>query len=116
MRLLLALALVAFVGAQDSTVYKPGDGVLLPQVTKQVKAEYTNEAMQNRIEGRVVLDVVVLADGAVGDVEVTESLDSVYGLDKNAAAAMRQWQFKPGQKDGKPVSVLWTIEYTFKIN
>ena len=104
MKLLLALAFVALAGVQDTTIYTPGDGVSLPQPTKQVKAEYTSEAMQNRIEGKVGLDVVVLGDGAVGDVKVTESLDTVYGLDKNAVAAMKQWVFKPGMKDGKAVA------------
>jgi hypothetical protein len=58
MRVLLALTLLAATaGMQDpSTVYKPGDGVSLPQVTKQVKAEYTQEATANRIEGKVGLD------------------------------------------------------------
>ena len=88
----------------------------LPQPTRQVRAEYTSEARQNRIEGNVVLDVVVLADGAVGDVSVKESLDSVYGLDKNAVAATKQWQFKPGTKDGKPVAVrvAAVIKFTLK--
>ena len=105
MKLLLALAFVAVAGVQDSTIYTPGNGVSLPQPTKQVKAEYTTEAMQNRIEGKVGLDVVVLAEGTVGDVKVSESLDTVYGLDKNAVAAMKQWEFKPGMKDGKAVAV-----------
>jgi TonB family protein len=105
MKLLLALALVALAGVQDSTIYTPGDGVSLPQPTKQVKAEYTPEATQNRIEGKVGLDTVVLANGTVGDVKVTESLDTVHGLDKNAVAAMKQWEFKPGMKDGKAVAV-----------
>jgi hypothetical protein len=87
MKLLLTLALAALVGVQDPPkIYAPGDGVSLPQVTKQVKAEYTAEAMQNRIEGKVGLDTVVLADGKVVDVNVAESLDSIYGLDKNAVA------------------------------
>jgi TonB family protein len=105
MKLLLALAAVAFFGVQDSTVYSPGDGVSLPQVTRQVKAEYTPEAMQNRIEGKVGLDVVVQSDGKVGDVKVVESLDTIYGLDVNAVKAMKQWEFKPGMKDGKAVAV-----------
>ena len=115
MKLLFALALVALVGAQDATVYTPGDGVSLPQVTKQVKAEYTQEAMQNRIEGKVGLDAVVLADGKVGDVTVTESLDTIYGLDKNAVAAMKQWEFKPGTKDGKPVAVRIAVLINFTL-
>jgi TonB family protein len=104
-KLLIALAIVAFAGVQDSTVYEPGNGVSLPQVVNEVRAEYTSEARQNRIEGKVVLEVVVLSDGKVGDVKVVESLDSVYGLDTNAVKAMKQWVFKPGTKDGKPVAV-----------
>ena len=115
MKLLLALALVAFAGVQDLTIYSPGNGVSLPQVVKQVKAEYTSEAMQNRIEGKVGLDTVVLADGKVGEVTVTESLDSIHGLDKNAVAAMKQWEFKPGTKDGKAVAVRVHVQITFTL-
>jgi TonB family protein len=116
MKLLFALAVAALVGVQDSpTVYAPGDGVSVPQVTKQVKAEYTPEATQNRIEGKVGLDTVVLADGKVGDVKVTESLDTIYGLDKNAVAAMKQWEFKPGMKDGKAVAVRVHVMINFTL-
>ena len=115
MKLLLALAFVALAGVQDTTIYTPGDGVSLPQPTKQVKAEYTTEAMQNRIEGKVGLEVVVLAEGTVGDVKVSESLDTVYGLDKNAVAAMKQWEFKPGMKDGKAVAVRVHVVINFTL-
>jgi periplasmic protein TonB len=116
MKVLFALAFVALVGVQDSTIYVPGNGVSLPQVVKQVKADYTEEAKQNRIEGKVGLEAVVLANGTVGDVKVVQSLDSVYGLDKNAVAAMKQWEFKPGTKDNKPVAVRIHVEmaYTLK--
>ena len=115
MKLLLALAFVALAGVQESTVYEPGNGVSLPQVTKQVRAEYTQEAKDNRIAGRVGLEVVVLSDGKVGDVKVTESLDTIYGLDRNAVAAMKQWEFKPGMKDGKPVAVRIYVEMAFTL-
>jgi len=116
MALLIALALTMFAGVQDATVYTPGNGVSLPEVVKQVKAEYTPEAMQNRIEGKVGLDTVVLADGTVGEVKVTESLDTIYGLDDNAVKAMKQWVFKPGMKDGKAVAVRVHVimNYTLK--
>jgi protein TonB len=101
----LALVLVAGgAAAQDATVYKPGNGVSLPQVTRQVQPQYTQEAMSQMIEGEVLLDVVVSPDGSVGEVKVKESLDAVYGLDEEAVKAMKQWQFKPGTKDGKPVA------------
>ena len=115
MKLILALTLVALAGAQDSTVYTPGNGVSLPEVVKRVKADYTQEAMQNRIEGKVVLAAVVMADGGVGDVQVVESLDTIYGLDRNAVAAMKQFTFKPGMKDGKAVNVRIHVEMNFTL-
>jgi protein TonB len=116
MRVLLALVLaVGTAQAQDSTVYKPGNGVSLPQVVKRVNAEYTAEAMRQMIEGTVGLDAVVKADGAVGDVTVTQSLDAVYGLDEQAIKAMKQWQFKPGAKDGKAVAVRVAVIMNFTL-
>jgi protein TonB len=117
MKTLLALALFAAVAhAQTpSTVYDPGNGVTLPRVSKEVKADYTNEARAQRIEGTVLMNVVVVADGSVGDVSVIESLDSAYGLDANAVTAMKQWQFAPGTKDGKPVAVRIVVEMNFAL-
>ena len=117
MKLLCALLLTfAAAGAQDSsTVYSPGNGVSLPQVVKRVRADYTQEAKDHRIVGKVGLDVVVLPDGSVGDVTVTESLDTIYGLDANAVKAMKQWMFKPGMKDGKAVAVRVRVEIAFAL-
>ena len=67
------------------------------------------------IEGEVVLDVVVKSDGAVGDVKVTQSLDAVYGLDQEAIKAMKQWQFKPGMKDGRAVAVRVEVKMRFTL-
>jgi TonB family protein len=106
---------VASAHAQEETVYTPGGGVSLPTVTRQVQPQYTPEAMANRIEGRVGLSAVVLADGIVGEVKVTRSLDSVHGLDESAVKAMKQWEFKPGTKDGKPVAVRVSIDMAFTL-
>jgi periplasmic protein TonB len=106
---------VAAAHAQTETVYTPGDGVSLPTVTKSVVGQYTPEAMANRIEGKVGLSAVVLADGKVGDVKVIRSLDSVHGLDEAAVKAMKQWEFKPGTKDGKPVAVRVAVDMAFTL-
>ena len=112
---LAAVLSVAVAHAQDTQVYDPGNGVTLPQVTKQVRAEYTSEAKQQRIEGNVVLETVVKDDGRVGDVKVSESLDAVYGLDAEAVKAFKQWEFKPGEKDGKPVAVRIHVQMRFAL-
>jgi protein TonB len=57
----------------------------------------------------------VLTNGNVGDVTVTRSLDATYGLDEEAAKAIKQWRFKPGTKDGKPVNVRVEVELTFTL-
>lgn len=94
---------------------RPGKGVTNPVLVKEVHPSYTAEAMRAKIQGSVWLQVVVLADGKVGDVKVTKSLDTVYGLDEQAVKAAKQWTFKPGMKDKKPVPVQVDIEMTFRL-
>ena len=57
-----------------------------------------------RIQGTVLLSVVVLAEDTVGDVAVIRSLDTQTGLDAPAVSAAKQWLFTPGQKDGVAVA------------
>ena len=52
------------------------NGVTLPSPVRTVKAGYTAAAMEARIEGKVLMDVAVLEDGKVGEVKVTQSLDT----------------------------------------
>ena len=115
MKMLVCLvALTAAVAAQDE-VYKPGNGVTLPQVVKTVKAQYTQEAKDAHIEGTALVTAVVKADGTVGEVKIERSLDPTYGLDKSALDATKQWVFKPATRDGKPVAVYVAIEHTFTL-
>ena len=98
------------------TVYEAGtNGVILPTLIRDVRPNYTAEALRNGIQGTVVLSAVVLPDGTVGEVTVTRSLDTTFGLDAQAVLAAKQWLFNPGMKDGRPVAVRVTIEMTFTI-
>jgi protein TonB len=99
-----------------AVVYAVGDaGVAIPTVITEVKPSYTAEAIAARIQGRVLMSAVVLADGAVGDVSVVTSLDTRFGLDAQAIAAAKRWVFSPGTKDGRPVAVRVAIEMTFTL-
>ncbi len=110
------LALIGVASAQEpSSVARPGEGVTAPQIEKEVKPVYTESAKKAGIQGSVGMEVVVLADGTVGDVTVTQSLDKKHGLDDEAVKAVKQWQFVPGKKDGKAVPVLVEIEMTFTL-
>jgi protein TonB len=87
----------------------------MPVPVVRVNPTYTAAARDAKIEGRVMLRVEVGADGTVGDVSVVESLDTVYGLDDQAVAAARQWEFRPATRGGTPVAVEVTLEMTFTL-
>jgi len=92
-----------------------GAGVITPTLILQVKPRYTNDAMRMHIQGTVVVECVVLADGTVGDARIKRSLDAKYGLDEEALLAAKQWRFKPGTLNGKPVPVVVSIELMFSV-
>ena len=96
-------------------IYEPGPDIENPQVLEMVQARYTTEAQRREIEGRVLVSAVVLPDGTVGDVQVVESLDASYGLDRSAVDAARSWRFSPGTREGRPVAVRVIIELTFAL-
>ena len=109
------LALAAIAPVVDQEIFTPKDGVTLPTPVRSVKPGYTAAAMEARIEGTVLLNVVVLDNGNVGEVKVAQSLDVEYGLDTQAVEAAKQWVFKPGTKDGKPVAVRVELQMTFTL-
>lgn len=92
-----------------------GAGVTTPTLILQVKPRYTNDAMRMRIQGSVWVECVVLPDGTVGDARVMRSLDAKYGLDEEALIAAKQWRFRPGTMNGKPVPVVVSIELMFSV-
>jgi TonB family protein len=111
---LLAAASLAPAYAQKSGPYKMNEeGVKAPVLVSEVKPKYTDDAKARRVQGNVELDVVVKSDGTVGDVTVTKSLDP--DLDEQAVKATKQWRFRPGSKDSKPVDVMVQIELTFTL-
>ena len=93
--------------------YRPGSGVTPPRLLREVKAEYTEEARRRAITGDVVLEIVVLRDGSVGDVRVLRGLG--LGLDQRAIAAVKQWRFDPARLRGTPVDVIVEVAVEFTL-
>jgi len=102
-------------GGVGGGIYRPGSGVINPRILREVKPQYTADAMRAKVQGTVLLECVVLADGTVGRIDVVKSLDPTFGLDQEAVRAARQWRFLPGTRFGEPVAVLVTIELTFTL-
>jgi periplasmic protein TonB len=100
-------------GGVGGGVYRIGGGVSAPQLLFKVEPEYSEEARKAKFQGTVVLYVVVDAQGYPRDLRVIRPLG--LGLDQKAIEAVKQWRFKPGLKDGKPVAVSAQIEVNFRL-
>ena len=104
-------------GGFGGDVFNPGNGVTSPQLIKEVRPNYTGDAMRAKIQGVVEMQAVVLPDGSVDPsrIRITRSLDANLGLDLQAISAVKQWRFKPGTRSGQPVSVWVSVELTFTL-
>ena len=94
-------------------VYRVGGGVSAPVLLHKVDPEYTEEARAAKYEGTVVLYVEIDPTGTPTNIKVERGL--WLDLDAKAIEAVKHWKFKPGQKDGKPVTVAATIELNFRL-
>jgi TonB family protein len=90
---------------------QPVPGLRSPQPTRTAKPRYPVEPYDNWIQGTVGVEVVVLADGAIGDLRVARPLHP--DLDEAAIGSARQWRFRPGTKDGDAAPIIVTIDVSF---
>ena len=97
--------------APAPTVLRLGPGIAAPFVLAKAKPEYSAEALLAKLEGGVLLSVVVDAAGQTRDVHVDRPLG--LGLDESAIENVRHWQFKSGTKGGTSVAVQVNEEVFF---
>ncbi|MEX2661293.1 MAG: energy transducer TonB [Vicinamibacterales bacterium] len=100
-------------GGTGGGPYRPGSGITAPELLKEVRPAYTEDARRGGIEGDVVLEIVVRSDGSVGDVKVLQGLGG--GLNRTAVDAVRQWRFSPARRHGVPVDVMVEVAVAFKL-
>jgi TonB family protein len=94
--------------------YRPGGSVSTPRLLIQVPPKYSDDALLRKVQGTVVLELVVTKEGRPSEVRVRRSLDPG-GLDERAIAAVNDWRFEPGRLAGRPVDVLVTVYLDFTI-
>lgn len=100
-------------GGVGGGVFKVGGGVTAPSLLFKVEPEYSEEARKAKYQGTVLLYVEVDPTGKAINMRVLHSLG--LGLDEKAMEAVKKWKFKPGVKDGKPVTVQAQIEVNFRL-
>jgi TonB family protein len=94
-------------------VYRVGGGVTAPALLYKVEPEYSEEARKAKYQGTVVVYAEVDPNGRAMNLRIMQSLG--LGLDEKALEAIKKWRFRPGYKDGKPVTVAATIEVNFRL-
>ncbi|NLD63595.1 MAG: TonB family protein [Bacteroidales bacterium] len=100
----------AYVFAQEMPSFPGGNEALLRHIMEQVV--YPQDAIENRIQGTVLLQFVVSSTGEVTRVEVTRNVDPL--LDSEALrviSGLPRW--KPGKQDGNPVPVWFSVPVVF---
>ncbi|MGB8476120.1 MAG: TonB family protein [Candidatus Acidiferrum sp.] len=89
-------------------------GVGVPTCIVCPPPNYTDQARKAKIQGSVVLQVVVNQEGHIVKITVMRTSDD--RLTAKAIEAVRKWQFKPAtNKEGKPVAVSVPVELTFRL-
>jgi TonB family protein len=85
-----------------------------PRALDQRKPIYPRAMVRYGITGQVVIDFIVDAEGKAQDVRAITSDNPAF--DEPAIIAVREWKFKPGTKDGKPVAVHMQVPVVFSLN
>ena len=99
--------------SQTPGIYRIGPNISPPKVLRKIEPVYSDEARAAKLAGTVVIYVEIGPDGWAHNTRVMRSLG--LGLEEKAVEAILQWRFLPGVKDGRPVTVMATIEVNFRL-
>ncbi len=101
-----------FTAVEQMPQFPGGEAELMKYISKNLK--YPPVAMENNIQGRVVVQFVVTKTGKIGEVKVVRGKDP--DLDKEAVRVVKSLpDFIPGKMNGQTVNVWYTLPITFKL-
>jgi len=114
-------------GPGDSIGDTPGDGVgqgptpgiyhpgmTLPSCAYCPDPQYTDEAREAKLQGKVTLQVLVGADGRAKQIQIVQGIGM--GLEERAEQAIRGWKFVPAHDAARRTVAAWvTVEAVFRL-
>ena len=101
-----------FKAVEQMPTFPGGDAELMKWLRDHI--QYPTVAMENNIQGRVVVQFVVTKTGKVGEVKVVRSVDR--DLEKEAIRVCKSLpDFIPGRMNGQAVNVWYTLPVQFKL-
>jgi periplasmic protein TonB len=105
-------------GFDSDEIHIPGiHQVTEPSIiaSSKVLPKYPEVARHAGVEGRVLLQAVIGADGKVGSILVLKEFPSRVGFGEAAAQAVSRWRYHPGTLRGERVAVQMTITVEFTL-
>jgi len=93
--------------------FRIGGNVSAPVVLKQAEPEFSEQARKAKVNGNVLVHLIVDERGLPQDIKVVRGIGM--GLDENAVEAVKKYRFKPAMREGIPVKVEMNIQINFQI-
>ena len=90
-----------------------GGNIVPPVKLYYPQPRYTEEGRLSRIQGVVILEAIIDANGDVHDVKVLKGLPM--GLSESAIETASQWKFEPATLEGRPVPVFLNLTIRFSL-
>jgi len=105
------------IGTSDSTIVLPqfpgGEKAIMRFLVNNIK--YPLDAIRNNIQGRVIVNILVMKDGSISDVEILQSVHP--SLDKEAIRVVKRMpKWIPGTKNGEPANIQFTLPIVFRLS
>lgn len=102
----------------ETTTIKPvrsdsqlGVEVIIPTPIHRITPVYPEKCKKEKVEGTVVLEIKIDAEGNVIDTKILKSVHP--DIDKAATEAIKKWKYNPVIKDGKPTPVVFAVTINF---
>ena len=98
--------------AGDAAAMRVGGNIRAPTKTKHVNPAYPASAQDAGVQGIVIIETLIGANGKVINARVVRSIPA---LDQASLDAVMQWEFTPTRLNGEPVPVLMTVTVRFTL-
>jgi TonB family protein len=100
---------------KEGDLVQPGPGVRPPVLVSFNKPEYPPIARRMKVEGTVILALLVDENGKVLDVWLERGVQQNVGINEAATAAARSAKFNPATKDGVRVKMWYQLTIPFRL-
>lgn len=101
-----------FKAVEQMPTFPGGEAALMKYLREHIN--YPTVAMENNVQGKVIVQFVVTKTGKVGEVKVARSVDR--DLDREAVRVCKSLpDFIPGRMNGQAVNVWYTLPVQFKL-